>query len=61
MAFVKKFTHAFILTRFTLELLHVNFHKFIIRVIAFDLCQNFVSVHYLEYELMDFHQIWHMH
>ena len=53
--------HALLLTRSTLGLLHVNFHKFTKRVMAFGFCQIFVSAQYLVNESMEFDQILHMH
>ena len=49
------FINAFILTRSTLGFLHIC-----TRVMALDLVQNFVSPHYLEDKLIEFHQILYM-
>ena len=46
-----KFYIAFILTRSMLELLHIIFRTFLP-----ELCQNFVSIQYLENIWMEFHQ-----
>ena len=53
------FIYAFILTRSSSELLHFFLHFLHIcaTVMALDFRQNFVSAHYLENKLADFHQI----
>ena len=57
-----KFIYALILTRSSLGLLHVIFFSDICtRVMALDLCRNFVSTQYLENQLVEFHQILYMH
>ena len=52
------FIYAFILTRSSLGLMHAICRTFRTRVMALDLSQNFVSAHYLENILIEFHQIY---
>ena len=49
--------YAFILIRSSFGIVTRHFSHICIRVMALDLCQNFVSAQYLENKLTDFHQI----
>ena len=59
--FALNFIDALILKISNLGLLHILFSHIFIRVMALDLRQKFVSAHYHENNLTDFHQILYMH